>query len=423
MKLIYCLLAIGMSITEGYGQTSKAIHPITVGDYLPNVKITNVYNYPTKSIQTRQLKSKIIILDFWATWCGSCIEAFPKMEHLQNTFKDTVSVIMVNSFKSDTKEKVDKLFKTINDRKGMKFTLPYVLSDHVMNKYFPNEYLPHYVFLDHTGKVLAITDADYVTEGNIRKLLAGENVMALKDDSHQFVPAKHTLLEAAMEDHIPALYISVFTPYLPDRGVGTFFDLDSTDLVTRFSLINTTLFGMYRLAYAEVFSVPFNRIYINESAKPALFDKDNKMISYSYELFTKPISKAKSLTYLKRELKNNFNLKAVRQDSLFNCWVLTSIGNNAAISAHDEKPANDVDPESLHKFLRNESVDQMVYMLGVIFPGPWVDESKLENITVEFPKNFYDLSLAEMNFFLAEYNLKIIKAPRTISIAILTNSK
>jgi cytochrome c biogenesis protein CcmG/thiol:disulfide interchange protein DsbE len=40
------------------------------------------------------LKGKVVVLDFWASWCGPCKESFPVMNDLQKKFADKGLVIL-----------------------------------------------------------------------------------------------------------------------------------------------------------------------------------------------------------------------------------------------------------------------------------------------------------------------------------------
>lgn len=43
---------------------------------------------PNKSISLADLKGKVVLIDFWATWCGPCLDAFPKLNDLYAEYGD-----------------------------------------------------------------------------------------------------------------------------------------------------------------------------------------------------------------------------------------------------------------------------------------------------------------------------------------------
>jgi cytochrome c biogenesis protein CcmG/thiol:disulfide interchange protein DsbE len=55
-----------------------------------------------REVVLSKLKGKVILLDFWATWCGPCRESIPHLIHLYKTYqKDGLEVIGMNVDRGD----------------------------------------------------------------------------------------------------------------------------------------------------------------------------------------------------------------------------------------------------------------------------------------------------------------------------------
>jgi thiol-disulfide isomerase/thioredoxin len=104
-----------------------------------------------KDVRLADLKGKVILLDFWATWCGPCKIEIPWFVEFQNRYgKDGLQVVGVSV--DDT---VEKLRPYVSE---LKMNYPVLIGlnrDDVQDAYGPMLGIPVAVVISRDGKVCA----------------------------------------------------------------------------------------------------------------------------------------------------------------------------------------------------------------------------------------------------------------------------
>lgn len=172
MKKMFCREILSLAfLALLFLQAPAQQKALKIGDAIPEEvwkTPLQVVNSPQKNMTLGSAKEKLILLDFWATWCAACLKNFPKMNALEKQFEGKVKIVPV------TKEDPTVLAKFFASKNGQRYKgIESVAGDRMFSELFPHVAIPFMVWIKE-GKVISTTDADQVTALNISKLLAGE---------------------------------------------------------------------------------------------------------------------------------------------------------------------------------------------------------------------------------------------------------
>ncbi|WP_312905846.1 MULTISPECIES: TlpA family protein disulfide reductase [Sphingobacterium] len=144
---------------------------LEVGDTIPKelweLSLQTV-NHPSgkKNILLQDFQKKLIILDFWATWCGSCISAFPKTKMIEKQFSENLQIIPITTQDQKLVSKFMANNDLIKDNKIWS-----IVNAKEMEKYFTIHTLPHYVWI-FDNKVVSFSTSNALTIPFIEKFLS-----------------------------------------------------------------------------------------------------------------------------------------------------------------------------------------------------------------------------------------------------------
>lgn len=101
------------------------------------------------SFALSEKSDKVVLINFWATWCGPCVGEMPAFQRLCDEYGDSLALVAVNC--AEDKETVDKF---IADN-GYAFPIAYDENGEICGKY-PAEGIPYTVIVAPDGKISKI---------------------------------------------------------------------------------------------------------------------------------------------------------------------------------------------------------------------------------------------------------------------------
>lgn len=115
-------------------------HALEAGQPAPEIQLKDLSGKP---VTLSALKGKVVIVDFWASWCGPCRQSMPVLEKLSKTYKEKGLVVLGVNTDNDAKSaskflaEVPVSFVVVNDadkRVARAYAPPTMPSSYIIDK-------------------------------------------------------------------------------------------------------------------------------------------------------------------------------------------------------------------------------------------------------------------------------------------------
>lgn len=378
-----------------FGQSGSKI-----GMKSPDLEFTRILNFKNASAKLSDFESKVVLIDFWATWCAPCIESFPHLEELQNKFSADLQVITV------TGESEDRITKFLGKRK---VSLPIVIDTKgELANLFPHRTISHTIIIDKDGIIRAITTPSEISEEIIKKVISNEPIsISEKREVMDFDPTKPL---SGKENFI---YQITVTPFM--EGLNSFSNSTGGKggyANRRIMAINQHAKALFEIAYQ--FSYLQTIVEINDRNS---FDWNNQIC---FDLIVPESIGDQRFKIMQQQLDILFNYNAKVEDRIKPVKVLRIIHGEKANLIPSDGGEKMTSSSGKGLSMKNSELQILADFLASQFNKPVIDETGLSGLyNVEL--DWYNENPDQIHQELKKLGLELVDEELNIEVLVISD--
>lgn len=407
-----------------------SIKPLKIGDQIPealwNMPL-KVVNHPEgkETVTLNDYRGKLIILDFWATWCFSCVVTMPKLHQVAQQFKDKIIILPVAY---EEKDKIASCLKTNQTLSPL--NLSSVYADNILRKTFPHISIPHCTWISADGTLITESLSGEVTVKNVQLALDNNpSSIRKKVDLDSEIPI--FLRNELLTNLDIKNYGILFRGFYDGLGSGQNDLSTETGVLIGKTITNRPLLQIYTQVVRNIFNslgdtyddkrlvmkVSDQSQLVRNSANRSSFPKSNY---YTYSIVVPPNKISRLYSYMLEDLNRYSGYYGVIEKRKTKCLILRRTSRKDKISTKGGKSSSTLFSKSRSR-LQNYPVSLLAKKINALdfIKKPVLNETGYRtNIDIDLSGNSDFLTLQKE---LKAFDLELVEATRDINFFVITD--